>query len=213
MSLTDRQMALGKYLMTHGTPWPAVSAAASVGNATQENMCNPITTGPKDHGSDGLYQWRAERLTGSQGLQPWCVSRGYDWRLMESQAEFHKWEMQTQYPGLWQDMIEGKKPIATLTANIMDQYERPAAEFAALDARIKYAKDTFSLLVGSAPIPTPIPTPIPSPTVPTGEDMEVLMKELADAKARRDAAKAAYTAADNEVQSLKAKLLDIINRS
>lgn len=201
-TLADRQLALGKYLMTRGTPWPAVSAAASVGNATQENMCLPVTQGPKDHGSDGLYQWRLERLTGQDGLQPWCAARGYDWTLMESQAEFHKWEIQTQYQDLWKDLVAGAKPIATLTANIMEQYERPAAAAGNLDARIRYAQNAFALLAPTAPPQAPSPTPT---------NVDSLLAALQKAKADKAAAQAALNAADAEIQSIKSQLSTIIS--
>lgn len=209
-ALADRQRALGKYLMTSGTPWPAVSAAASVGNATQENMCLPVTQGPKDHGSDGLYQWRLERLTGPNGLQPWCASHGYDWTIMESQAEFHKWEIQTQYPGLWKDLIEGTKPLATLTANIMEQYERPAAAAGNLDARIRYAQDAFAQLAPGVPIP-PAPAPTPAPAPVPGGTLTDLLEALQQAKAKKLAAQAALDAAEREIQSIKSQLSTAIN--
>jgi hypothetical protein len=62
------------------------SAAAIGGNATQENLCQPVTLGAKDHGSDGVLQWRAERLDGLDGLKAWCGAQGLAWDTLRAQA-------------------------------------------------------------------------------------------------------------------------------
>ena len=76
VGLIDRQITLGNALIV-GWPRLAIpsiqrkSAAAAVGNATQENQCKSVTEGAKDHGSDGLFQWRLGRLT---EMQTWCTT-------------------------------------------------------------------------------------------------------------------------------------------
>ena len=145
MSLLDRQKELAGYLVDGG--WPLVSAAASVGNATQENLCLPVTKGAKDHGSDGLYQWRLGRL---DDLKSWAANKGLDWSLMKTQAAFHQYEVARDYKALDAELKAGVKPIETLTANICFVYERPAAQYANLDARIRYARDTCAAMQGQS---------------------------------------------------------------
>ncbi|MDD5305609.1 MAG: phage tail tip lysozyme [Elusimicrobia bacterium] len=145
MSLLDRQKELAGYLVEGG--WPLVSAAASVGNATQENLCLPVTKGAKDHGSDGLYQWRLSRL---DDLKAWASNKGLDWTLMKTQAAFHQYEVARDYKALDAELRAGVKPIETLTANICFVYERPSAQYANLDGRIRYARDTYAAMQGQA---------------------------------------------------------------
>lgn len=168
--------ALATYIMSSAPPWPAISAAAATGNAGQEDLFKPVTTGPKDHGSDGLWQWREGRLDGPNGLKQWCADKGFDWTLMESQVVFMKWEMEKFYPALCTQMLNpGTRTLENLTANFMNEYERPNPALAALDTRIKYAQETYAMLVvvpstpppGQAPqfptMPPPPAAPAPSP--------------------------------------------------
>ena len=209
--------------MAAGTPWPSSSAAAAVGNGTQENMCLPITEGPKDHGSDGIWQWRLERLDGNNGLKAWCSQQGYDWKLMESQVLFMKWEMQRFYPMLWADMVAGTKRLETLTANFMEQYERPALEFAFLDKRIEYARATLMMLGVTIPAPTvPAPAPQPVPPISTTNVTDDLVLAFnayriaraayQEAQAKLIAAQAAADAAKKEFEADKAKMTDLFSK-
>lgn len=52
-----------RFLMSAPDPLPKISAAAVCGNGGVENRMKPVTLGQKDHGSDGLLQWRLSRLT------------------------------------------------------------------------------------------------------------------------------------------------------
>jgi hypothetical protein len=66
MTLLERQREYNSWL-EKGFPdldLPGLSligACAITGNASQENLVKPVTTGPKDHGSDGVLQWRRAR--------------------------------------------------------------------------------------------------------------------------------------------------------
>jgi hypothetical protein len=169
VALLDRQIELGNFLVAG---WPAldipgmprVSAAAAVGNATQENNCLSVTLGALDHGSNGLFQWRLDRLTNCQAFGVRCFGL---WGAIEPQAAFFSYECKGGYAGLWNDLVAGTKSLATLTANICDIYEVPAAASAALDQRIAYA--TAFLAAWPIVVPTPAPAPIivapPAPVV------------------------------------------------
>lgn len=154
-TLAQRQKQFGAYLLSGypklGLPGlPMASACAVVGNGTQENICLPVTPGSKDHGSDGVMQWRQVRLT---QMQAFCVKNFTRWDTLEAQAAFFLYECRNSYPDLWKDMIAGSKTIPTLTANVCNIYERPAAASAMLDKRIKYAEDAHALLIDAAPQP------------------------------------------------------------
>lgn len=182
-TLVGRQTELANFLITG---WPKldippilpVSAAAAVGNGTQENLCKPVTTGAKDHGSDGIFQWRLERLT---NMQTFGTKNFGAWDTIEAQAAFFSYECKGWYKPLWNDLVDGTKSLATLTANICDQYEKPAAASAALDARIKYASDFMTtwkpelhqddlskpaILLAPPPASTSDPTPVAAPSAP-----------------------------------------------
>jgi hypothetical protein len=171
--------ALGQYIMASEPVWPAISAAAAAGNAGQENLFRPVTTGPKDHGSDGLWQWRLSRL---DELKSWCVSKGFDWTYMESQVAFMKFEMMRDYPALWVQLVNpGNRPLENLTANFMEIYERPDPALAGLDNRIRYAREVYAMLghpepppVPPAPAPPASSLPVPAPSV----DLTTLMTRL-----------------------------------
>ncbi|MGZ5478431.1 MAG: phage tail tip lysozyme, partial [Candidatus Aminicenantales bacterium] len=135
MTLLDRQKEVAKYLEAGFKEYelPGISlkgAASFVGNFTQENLVNPVTTGKKDHGSDAMGQWRLDRLDGPRGLRGWCAAHGLDWATLRSQSAFTLWELynDARYNNLAADLKAGKKKIATLTANICVQYERPSDE-------------------------------------------------------------------------------------
>ncbi len=176
MSLADRQKELAGYLVAGG--WPLVSACASVGNATQENLCNPLTKGAKDHGSDGLYQWRLGRL---DDLMSWSREHNLDWQQMKTQAAYHQYEMARDYKALNAELLAGAKPIETLTANICNAYERPAIAYANIDGRIKYAKDTYMLMQGVKPPSKVTPTIATTGAAASGTVIVALWQFLANA--------------------------------
>jgi hypothetical protein len=146
----DRQKEFCSYFMP---AYPMRSAAAIGGNATQENLCQPVTTGAKDHGSDGVLQWRLDRLAGRDGLQPWCAAQGIPWDTLKSQALFTMHELdQPQHAVLKADLKAGAKSLETLTINFCDAFERPSAAGREPDKRIGYARDCLSILMRDAPV-------------------------------------------------------------
>lgn len=160
MSLLDRQKEFTRALVA-GVPdlglagLPLKSACAVTGNATQENLVKAVTTGPKDHGSDGALQWRLDRLDGPHGLKGWSAAQGLDWATLNAQAAFFLWELNRDYPALERDLRAATKPIETLTANICKFYERPNMALAHLDKRISHAKSVFQVMSEEAKVPAP----------------------------------------------------------
>jgi len=141
-------------LMSGPAPLPLLSACAVGGNGWQENLLRPLTLGAKDHGSDGVMQWRLSRLTELERLP--------QWNTLQVQAQFFKTECQRDYPRLWADLVVGKKSLETLTANVMVQYERPNLAAAALDRRITYAHTLLDHMETLPKITTPVPSAAPS---------------------------------------------------
>jgi hypothetical protein len=140
---------------------PIKSACAVTGNATQENNVEPVTKGALDHGSDGALQWRLSRLDGPTGLRGWAGAHGIPWDTLRTQAAFFLYECARDYQGLIFDLQQGSKSLETLTANVMAIYERPAKQYAALDARIAAARKTYAAMASAQPAPTPPPVPAP----------------------------------------------------
>lgn len=127
---------------------PLISACAITGNASQENLVRPVTTGPKDHGSDGVLQWRLDRLDGHRGLKGWSAALGLPWDTLKTQAAFTLWELYNdpRYSVLVKDLRAGAKKIETLVANFCWIYERPAKSAAHLDKRISHARSVYLIL-------------------------------------------------------------------
>lgn len=124
-------------LMSKPDPLPFISAAAVAGNGWQENLLRPITRGPKDHGSDGLLQWRLSRLVELQQRQGWDT--------LPVQCQFFKDECKRDYPKLWAQLVNpGKRTLANLTLNICDVYERPSIAGRQAEKRIDYAEKVYN---------------------------------------------------------------------
>jgi len=124
--------------MAAPNPLPLVSAAAVAGNGWQENWLRPVVPRdePKDHGSDGVLQWRLDRLV--------ALKRYPRWDTLETQARFFKDECRAKYPQLWEQLRNpGERSIDNLTANICDFYERPSKAGRVIDRRIDFAKQVY----------------------------------------------------------------------
>lgn len=173
-SLLERQLMLANALVVGwpelGLPGlPRSSVAAIVGNATQENQARSTTEGAKDHGSDGLFQWRLDRLANLKAFAAEHFEGAWD--TIRAQAAFFAYECKRDYPGLMSDLVAGTKSVATLTANICDIFERPAAASAMLDKRIGYATDFLKAWAGEPAPPAVITSPTPtSPPAPSPAD-------------------------------------------
>lgn len=144
-TLLDREEELVNLFMSTKPAYPLVSACAAAGNAARENNCLCVTSGKKDHGSDGLFQWRKQRLT---SLKAFATANKAKWEDMATQVEFFKAEVADThgFAFLKRDLEAGTKSIETLTADICDIYERPAPAVAGLDVRIANAKRIYSVM-------------------------------------------------------------------
>lgn len=179
MSLLDRQKEVTGYLMD-GVPelglrgWPLSGACAVTGNFSQENLCKAVTTGPLDHNSQGLAQWRLGRLT---ELMSWSKKNfgGRDdaWMSLRAQCAFTLYETARDYPGLDAELrkgLAGVKPedvrrvLDFKTAEFCWVFERPKrGPTAGLANRQKHAASVFQLM-DTAPAPAPAPEPTVTPT-------------------------------------------------
>lgn len=170
-TLSERQAEFCGYFAPF---YPMRSCAVFGGNGTQENLCQPVTVGAKDHGSDGSLQWRAERLDGPEGLRPWCAAQGIPWDTLRSQAFFTMFELDhPKYAGLQADLKAGTKSLETLTLNFCDAFERPSSAGREPDKRIAYAHACLSLMMRDAPAPAPTPG---VPTMPTSIETALLQQ-------------------------------------
>ena len=182
-TLIERQLMLANYLSvgwpTLGIPpLPRRSCAAAVGNATEENRDESVTVGALDHGSDGLFQWRLDRLTAMKSFGDTHFKSG--WQAIEPQAAFFCDECMRLYPELWADLVAGTKSLETLTADICDLYERPSAAGRVLDTRIGFAVAFLRAWTGEeAPAPPIVPAapekpPVALPEAPAASPDELV---------------------------------------
>lgn len=146
--LQDRQRRFATYLWK-GFPdkklpgWSMAGAAAVTGNATMENQCLPITMGTKDHGSDGILQWRLARL---RNMKSWCIKEFGIWSNLEAQAAFTLYETAKDLPGLDHDLRAGKLGVRALAEEFCRQFERPNMLLAHVAQRQDAAEATLALL-------------------------------------------------------------------
>jgi hypothetical protein len=160
-ALAERQAEFCSYFIPG---FPMRSAAAIGGNATQESLVTPVTIGAKDHGSDGVLQWRLERL---DALKAYCAAQGLGWDTLKGQAMFTWHELNNPaYAGLYGDLTAGTKSLETLTLNFCDAFERPSEAGREADKRIRYAHDCLAILMRDVPAPVPPIVVAPLPTTP-----------------------------------------------
>jgi hypothetical protein len=90
-----------------------------------------------DHGSQGIAQWRLDRLT---NLERFCEERGLAVTNLAAQLLFLEHELKDSYPKLNVMLKEGTRSIANLTANFSAMFERPSKRYENLDFRIAEAE-------------------------------------------------------------------------
>jgi hypothetical protein len=137
--MTERQMrAFWQFVMAG---YSKEGAAALVGNAMQESSDDLISAFQKraDHGSQGIFQWRLERL---DDLVRFCQAHGLHAGTLVAQIKFAVYELGKDYTRLDRALRRGGD-VADLTAAVCWEYERPAKSAAALERRIKYAKEVL----------------------------------------------------------------------
>jgi Phage tail lysozyme len=138
--MTERQTRAFRQFVAAG--YSKGGAAALVGNASQESGVNLVSgyQTRTDHGSQGIFQWRLERL---DALIEFCKERSLHSGTLAAQVKFTIYELGKHYPHLDSELRRGGD-VADLTSAVCWQYERPAKSAAALDRRIKYAKQVLT---------------------------------------------------------------------
>jgi Phage tail lysozyme len=155
--MTPRQAMAMQFFVSHG--YSVKGSAAIVGNLSQESTVNLHSgfTARTDHGSQGIAQWRLERLT---GLQRFCEQKGLDAQILGSQLLYIEWELKNlPRKGLgWLNAMlvqPGQRSIANLTANFSTYFESPSKRYENLDFRIAEATkcaDTYVPQNNTGPI-------------------------------------------------------------
>jgi len=150
---TERQKTASLMLQAQG--YSPKGAAAIVGNLSQEsgnNLPTAFRTRDLDHGSNGLPQWRLQRLTDYEAyvrsLHP-GASASVLWAFygnMALQIAYIAIELKRDYPALDARLRSrtSKETIEELTEAVCWQYERPAEASANLPNRIAQAEATWS---------------------------------------------------------------------
>jgi Phage tail lysozyme len=133
--MTERQMRAFRQFVAAG--YTKEGAAALVGNASQESTedLHSAFTRRTDHGSEGIFQWRLERLA---RLIEFARKRKLDAELLETQCAFAVHELVVSYPFLDHNLRVGFD-VADLTAKVCWTYEAPNKNEAKLGNRIHQA--------------------------------------------------------------------------
>ena len=151
VKVLSRQLQCAALLVAEGMS--ASGGAACTGNFCRESGPTLPTAFRKahlDHGSNGLAQWRGSRLDDYmdfvQAKHPEIVSADDNeaalwaqYGRLDYQCAFVAQEMRNAYPALWRKLLAGGD-VASLTADVCWQYERPNRALSGIDLRISYAK-------------------------------------------------------------------------
>lgn len=132
-------------------------AAAMVGNFVMESgpsLPSAFRSGNLDHGSNGLAQWRLDRLGAYRNFvkaqKPALIEDGmsfadvdkamWPWYgRMDFQVKFAVKELRESYPALHKKLVAGGD-AGTLAADVCWQYERPNKALSNIADRIAWAK-------------------------------------------------------------------------
>lgn len=140
---TERQLRAFRQFVADG--YSKQGAAALVGNASQESGVNLVSGYRQntDHGSQGIFQWRLDRLNGPNGLIAYCDQHQLHSGTLAAQVKFAIHELGTQYEALDERLRKGGD-IAALTEEVCWKYERPARQYANVANRVKQAKLVYN---------------------------------------------------------------------
>jgi len=152
MAATKRQIIASLMLQAQG--YTPAGAAALVGNFSQEsgpNLPSAFRTRDLDHGSNGLPQWRLERLKAYeeyvQSLHPGASSADL-WLFygrMAYQLQYVAIELKRDYATLDAKLRETPEPsVSDLAAAVCWNYERPNKAESGITNRIKWAEGTYN---------------------------------------------------------------------
>lgn len=111
-----------------------------IGNFSQEvgrNLPSRFTL-ITDHGSQGIAQWRLDRLT---RMEKFAEDNNLVVTDLITQALYVIWELEQGYKWLNEQLKKpGTRSLANLTANFAHFYERPSQRYENLDHRIREAE-------------------------------------------------------------------------
>jgi Phage tail lysozyme len=138
--LTQRQQAAFRLFVAAG--YAPAGAAVIVGGDSQESGVNLVSgyQATTDHGSQGIAQWRVERLA---ALEQFCSANHLGSGTLAAQVSFQIYELGKDYALLDKRLRAGSEPLANLASSLCFQYERPAVAAANLPNRIKQAQVTL----------------------------------------------------------------------
>jgi hypothetical protein len=138
--MTQRQQTAFRLFCAAG--YAPVGAAVIVGGDSQESSVNLVSgyQATTDHGSQGIAQWRIERLT---ALEQFCAANHLGSGTLAAQVSFQIYELGKDYPVLDKRLRAGMEPIADLAHDLCFQYERPNPVAANLRNRINQAQITL----------------------------------------------------------------------
>lgn len=118
-------------------------AAALLGNAWQESGLNPTIMGDQDRGgSFGLYQFNAKGR--KPAFDAWSQENQRDPNMADTQHDFVLWDLQNNFPKVWQAMQAAPTPEAASDV-FMTGYERPDPAKANAANRRKKAIESFQM--------------------------------------------------------------------
>lgn len=138
---TERQQRAFAQFTTAG--YSKEGAAALVGNASQESgpaLKTYFAPTQRDHGSNGIFQWRLERL---DALIAFCEERGLHSGTLAAQIQFAIYELGKDYPQL-DTRLRHSGDLVQLTQEVCWQYLRPAMAAANVKRREAYAADVLN---------------------------------------------------------------------
>lgn len=150
MAVTKRQMQC--YTLFEAQGYPPESAAAWVGNFVQEsgtNLPSAFRSSDLDHGSEGLEQWRLDRLAKYEAFVKARHPEATEQELwawdgnMALQVEYAAHECAHEYP-LVEAQLRRGGDVGKLTEVICWHIERPSVRYANIAHRIAAAKAVFA---------------------------------------------------------------------
>jgi hypothetical protein len=154
--------------------YPAISAAAFVGNGCGESGVDLDSTFERahaDHGSGGFLEWRdsagAPRKT---RLAQFAELHGADRNDLGIQVDYAIWELGRYFPDLDAQLRNpGTRGVATLTYNFCDVFENPAPATAGKENRRIHAEAALADWESAHQAPqTAPPARIPGGAIPKG---------------------------------------------
>lgn len=142
--ITDESISVEKRIFMFLTKELKLNTASACGIlANVEKECSFRVTAASYDGGYGIVQWTASRNT---RLKNWCKSEGYDYKTLEGQLWYLKYELENHYTKIYKYM----QSVANTPAGAYDagyyfcyNFEIPANRAANSVARGNLAKDKY----------------------------------------------------------------------